>query len=118
MNLPKFILKEDIMVLGDIVIEKGKIFTANEAGMYEIICMGQIGSGWSEPSKTLFTEDQMINNKIFEKIPEENFENIIEEVIEDDDEIIKNWRIQLDIKTTRKKLRSIEKLIKDFLSSN
>jgi hypothetical protein len=30
---------------------------------------------------------------------------------DDDEEIIKNWRIQLDVKTSRRKLKEIEKII-------
>jgi hypothetical protein len=37
----------------------------------------------------------------------------VEEVSDDDEEIIKNWRIQLDVKTSRKKLKEIEKIINE-----
>jgi len=37
----------------------------------------------------------------------------VEEVSDNDEEIIKNWRIQLDVKTSRKKLKEIEKIINE-----
>jgi hypothetical protein len=37
----------------------------------------------------------------------------VEEVSDDDEELIKNWRIQLDVKTSRKKLKEIEKIINE-----
>jgi hypothetical protein len=38
----------------------------------------------------------------------------VEELLEDED-VVKSWRIQLDVKTTRTKLREVEKIINDMV---
>jgi hypothetical protein len=55
---------------------------------------------------------------LFEEIKENKteLELIIQEVPEDDDNLIGNWRIQLDVKTTRKKLKEIEKVFRETIS--
>jgi hypothetical protein len=54
---------------------------------------------------------------ILEEIKEisDDFEIIIEEVPEDDDILVRNWRIQLDVKTTRKKLKEVQQLIEEHI---
>ena len=49
--------------------------------------------------------------KIIEK--DNEIEIIIEEIPDDDDILVRNWRIQLDVKTTRKKLKEIQKIIEE-----
>lgn len=54
--------------------------------------------------------------KLFEEIKEGNKQKpelIIQEVPDDDDNLVGNWRIQLDVKVTRKRLKEIEKIIRD-----
>ncbi len=58
--------------------------------------------------------DDIEENSIFEKVNEINLEII--EVKKDDEDKIGNWRIQLDIKTSRRKLKDIEKFIRDNIS--
>jgi len=52
---------------------------------------------------------------IFEELKDESddFEIIIEEIPEDDDILVRNWRIQLDVKTTRKKLKEVQRIIEE-----
>lgn len=116
MNNPKFILNQDwtyeTEFLGTkstkTLYKKGEIFESNQDGKYQIIIpTGEI---------TLIDLDGIRNikindNLIFDEETEDEFEIIIEEVLEDDENIVKNWRIQLDVKTTRKKLKEIEKII-------
>lgn len=116
MNNPKFILNQDwtyeTEFLGSKIVKtlykKGEVFEPNEDGKYQIIIpTGEI---------TLIDLDGIRNikindNLIFDEETEDEFEIIIEEVLEDDENIVKNWRIQLDVKTTRKKLKEIEKII-------
>jgi hypothetical protein len=45
----------------------------------------------------------------------EDFDIIIEEIPDDDDILVRNWRIQLDVKTTRKKLKEVEKIINEHV---
>ncbi len=61
------------------------------------------------------TESEMKSFDILEEVKEEEFEIIIEEVPEDDDIPVRNWRIQLDVKTTRTKLREVEKIINEVI---
>lgn len=116
MNNPKFILNQDwtyeTEFLGSKSIKtlykKGEIFESNEDGKYEIIIpTGEITLIDLEGIRNIKIND----NLIFDEESEEEFEIIIEEVLEDDENIVKNWRIQLDVKTTRKKLKEIEKII-------
>ncbi len=59
------------------------------------------------------TESEMKSFDILEEVKEEEFEIIIEEVPEDDDILVRNWRIQLDVKTTRKKLKEVQRIIEE-----
>lgn len=120
MNNPKFILNQDwtyeTEFLGTkstkTLYKKGEIFESNQDGKYQIIIpTGEI---------TLIDLDGIRNikindNLIFDEESKEEFEIIIEEVLEDDENIVKNWRIQLDVKTTRKKLKEIEKIINQMV---
>jgi len=86
--------------------EKDHIFEP-ENGIYKIIAhTGEI---------TELDESLMKSFDIFEEIKEESddFEIIIEEIPEDDDILVRNWRIQLDVKTTRKKLKEVQRIIEE-----
>ena len=86
--------------------EKDYIFEPDN-GIYKIIDhTGEI---------TELDESQMKSFDIFEEIKEEpdDFEIIIEEIPEDDDILVRNWRIQLDVKTTRKKLKEIQQIVEE-----
>jgi len=112
----KFKLKEDWIhestFLGKKVIKKmydnGHTFDP-EDGIYKIIDhTGKINE---------FDETQMKSFDIFEEIREkfDDFEIIIEEIPEDDDILVRNWRIQLDVKTTRKKLKEVQRIIEEHV---
>jgi hypothetical protein len=85
--------------------DKDHIFEPIE-GLYEIIHhTGEIFK---------LTESEMKSFDILEEIKEsEDFEIIIEEIPEDDDILVRNWRIQLDVKTTRKKLKEVQRIIEE-----
>lgn len=62
--------------------------------------------------------DQMRNAKngsvfMFEEVEEQEINMTIEEVTEDKDNEVRNWRIQLDVKTSLKNLKLIETFIKE-----
>jgi hypothetical protein len=117
---PKFILKEDMVIkipgmTKDIkLFDKGKIFESNENNEYVIEMMG---------GTQILTEDKMREavdqdgNLLFDIVQEEPVEQdldiIVEEIPDDDDEQVKRWRIQLDVTTTRKKLKEIEKFVNE-----
>lgn len=111
----KFKLKEDwnyeTTFLGKTVsktlYKEGHIFELNSEDRYEII----------QPTGEITTLNQSEMEKIdmLEKIIEKDneIEIIIEEIPDDDDILVRNWRIQLDVKTTRKKLKEIQKIIEE-----
>jgi hypothetical protein len=88
--------------------DKGHVFES-ENGIFKIIDYnGEICE---------LDESQIRNFDIFEEVVEKNneFEIIIEEVPEDDDILVRNWRIQLDVKTTRKKLKEVQRIIEEHV---
>ena len=111
----KFRLKED-WYLEDFfdkvkIYDAGHIFSPIEDGKY--IIENPINGG-----KTKMSFDDMLkatNNEepLFETINEQEIELTIEEVPEDKDNEVKNWRIQLDVKTSLKNLKKIEVFIKE-----
>lgn len=83
------------------IFDKGHIFLPNEDGEYII----------QYEDKTMkSTLEWFRENDSFEEIKE--YDVIVEEIKDSEEEEIKNWRIQLDIKTSRKKLKDIEIIIK------
>ena len=116
---PKFLLKEDMIIKLDIagnkkeikLFDKGKIFEANERGEYIIESMvGKTISSEEDMRKSTNDSKELIFEEIEEKI-DNNIDLIIEEVPIDDELNIKRWRIQIDVTTSRKKLKEIEKYI-------
>lgn len=112
----KFKLKEDWIheseFLGKKITkkmyDKGHIFEPLE-GKYEVIHnTGEI---------LQLDELQMKSIDILEEVVEKSdeFEIIIEEIPEDDDILVRNWRIQLDVKTTRKKLKEVQRIIEEYV---
>lgn len=112
MKYPNFELIKDFKIknkIADIeieekVLDKGKIFKANEEGVYNI--------KWKEGSLNLNIE-QMKKSDLFKEI--NKYDLKIEEIDEDDDNHITNWRIQYDVKTTKKKLKEFQKIFENSL---
>ena len=89
--------------------KEGHIFEPNSEGKYEIIQpTGEI---------IVISNDEMKTIEHLEKVIEKSndYEIIIEEIPEDDDELVRNWRIQLDVKATRKKLSEVQRLIEEHI---
>ena len=109
----KFRLKEDWYVTIPFTTEtkkiydKGYVFLPNEDGEYII------KSGETESYAII---EYMRTLKNMKEITETS-KLIIEEVPDDDDNQIKSWRIQLDVQTTRKKLKEIEKILNKELQN-
>jgi len=112
----KFKLKEDWLHESEFLgqkttkklYEKGHIFEPQD-GLYKIISYtGEIFE---------LKEDEMRKFDILEELIESDngFEIVIEEIPEDDDNLIRNWRIQLDLKATRKKLSEVQRLIEEHI---
>jgi hypothetical protein len=93
----------------NILYKAGHIFECDTDELFEI----------NQPTggSILLTKDQMIQFDFIEEITERqnDFEIIIEEVPEDDDVLVRNWRIQLDVKTTRKKLKEVQRIIEEYV---
>ena len=130
MNFSKFLLKDDwyrdTELLGfksrELIFPKGHIFESDSKGLYNLIW-----GGWSEENTNLggrmqLTEKMMREaqdgaNSMFEEIPVEVKEEVIMTVeeLQEDEDVVKSWRIQLDVKTTRSKLREVERIINDMV---
>jgi len=87
--------------------DKGTIFTPNEEGNYEFVSNdGKI--------KIQSKEDLLDKKNLFEYLPE--IELKVKELEIEEDDIVKNYRIQLDVKTSFKKLKEIEKFLKEHVN--
>lgn len=124
MNYPKFISKEDWSIetefLGKknkkVIYKKGHIFEPTTDGNYIII--DPYGTERLVDEKTMRGITLSFDNDtpFFDVVIEENdLELIIEEIPDNDDTLVRNWRIQLDVKTTRKKLKEVEKVINEYV---
>ena len=122
MNFPKFRLKEDWyieskllnQVTKELIFEKNHIFET-ETGLYDIVWSGGKMSLTEKMMKESQDEDK---NSMFEEIPVEVKEEVkmtVEEIPDSEEYAVKNWRIQLDVKTTRAKLREVEKIINEMV---
>ena len=118
MKLPKFILKKDWNIETEfagtkskiVIFSKGKVFESDDNGDYIIESLyGRMVSD-VEGMKSASDNGDILFDIVEEK---KDIEIKVEEVSDDDEEIIKNWRIQLDVKTSRKKLKEIEKIINE-----
>ena len=85
----------------EIILQKGDITEPNENGDYV----------FPKISRTFTKEDLLSKPELFEELLELKLD--VREITEDDENKISNWRIQLDVKTSRKKLKEIEKFIRE-----
>lgn len=111
----KFTLKEDLIfdVAGfkHKVLDKGFVIEPNENGEYLVT----IGS----ETKNM-TIDEVRNTGLFEEdkpISTNNLDIRIEEVQEGYDDIVKKWRIQLDVTTSKRKLLEFESVFKECVKN-
>ena len=122
MNFPKFLLKEDWyietkllnQVTKELVFEKGHIFES-ENGIYDIVWSG---GKMSLTEKMMREAEDENKNPMFEETIVEVREEVkmtVEEIPDSEEYAVKNWRIQLDVKTTRAKLREVEKIINEMV---
>jgi hypothetical protein len=113
----KFVLKEDWKhetdflgkTITKIIYPKGHIFETNDNGKFEITSPDGniIELTGKELSRFDFIEE------VLETQPQ--YEIIIEEISDDDENLVRNWRIQLDVKTTRKKLKEVQRIIEEYV---
>lgn len=99
----RFIAKEDIIVFGKKIISKDENIWV------------------SEETEAIIEKDGFIINLTLQNVLSDNrFQEIndisIREITDVEEEEVKNWRIQLEVKCSRKKLRSIENILRQNLS--
>jgi hypothetical protein len=85
----------------EIILEKGDIIEPNENSEYV----------FPKLNKTFTKEDLLSKPELFEELPELKLD--VRELTEDEDDKIGNWRIQLDVKTSKRKLKEIERFIRE-----
>ena len=112
----RFRLKED-WYLEDFfdkvkIYDAGAVFSPSEDGKYVINGLNgsMVSRSFEEMQKAKIEGELM-----FEAISEQEIELMIEEVPEDKDNEVKNWRIQMDVKTSFKNLKKIEAFIKESI---
>jgi len=125
MKYPRFVSKEDWCIKTDfmglskekVIYEKGHIFEPTEDGKYEVLdpygAYQVIDEKTMREFKTSFDSDEPFFDIVREEV--EELDIIIEEIPDDDDILVRNWRIQLDVKTTRKKLKEVERVINEHV---
>lgn len=105
----KFRLIKDLVINNGfeeiLVMPNGSVIEPNMYGEY---VFEKLGRNYTEV-------DILSKPDIFEKIVE--IELYTEVIDQDEEDIIRNWRIQLDIKTSRRKLKDIESFIRDNVST-
>ncbi len=101
----KFRLKDDWFFGKSKIMSKDEILSPNDDFKYEVEYLG---------SSMLLSMDDIESNPLFESFIELNID--IKELDIDESEKIKNWRIQLDIKTSFKKLKLIEQFLKENIN--
>ena len=85
----------------EIILQKGDITEPNENGDYV----------FHKLNKAFTKEDLLSKPELFEELLELKLD--VREITEDDENKVGNWRIQLDVKTSRKKLKEIERFIRE-----
>lgn len=130
-KLPNFQLKRDWFIETDILGIKNKTLLFNEGYQFKPTETGEyhiIYGGWSEMTPNV--GGRMILSLEEMRTADDNGELLFQEIIEDlkftiqevdelEEDITKNWRIQVDVKTSAKKLKEIqivlEKSIREVL---
>jgi len=95
---------KDILTIGDII-------EPDVEGNYNI----KWNTGEMYLSKEEIESLKQDGHLLFKEI--KDVELIIEEITEDDDNLVTNWRIQLDVKTTRKKLKEFENKFRESINN-
>lgn len=97
------------------IYESGHVFSPSVDGEFKgkYIIENPINKG-----QMVMDFDQMLNaksgdEKMFEPIDEQDIQLVVEEVTEEKDLEIKSWRIQLDVKTSKRNLKKIESFIRE-----
>ena len=115
--MSKFILKKDWILKytildkqgQELLYTKGKVFEPNEHGEYVISStQGKMILKYKDMKSALDGEDLL-----FEEV--EELPQIKVTLLEEDEDSIKNYRLQLDVKTTPRKAKEIENYLRKTL---
>lgn len=115
--MPKFILKKDWILkytildkqVQESLYTKGKVFEPNEHGEYIITSTnGDMTLKYKDMKSAVDGEDLL-----FEEVVELSQIKII--LLEEDEDVLKNYRLQLDVKTTSRKAKEIENYLRKTL---
>lgn len=115
--MSKFILKKDWILKytildkqgQELLYTKGKIFEPNEHGEYIISStQGKMFLKYKDMKSAVDGEDLL-----FEEV--EELPQIKVTLLEEDEDSIKNYRLQLDVKTTPRKAKEIENYLRKTL---
>jgi hypothetical protein len=101
---------EDIIIFGKLVLEKDQLIKIEGEDGYNLS-----GDGYNFK---LYLNDVENDNRFLEIKPKNDIDISISEISNDEDLEIKDYRIQLDIKTSRKKLNEINILFRKVLDDN
>ena len=115
--MSKFILKKDWILKytildkqgQELLYTKGKVFEPNEHGEYVISSThGKMILKYKDMKSSVDGEDLLFEE--VEELPE-----IKVTLLEEDEDSIKNYRLQLDVKTTPRKAKEIENYLRKTL---
>lgn len=88
----------------EIILKKDSILEPNEDGEY-----------FFKNVNRKYTKEQLLSKPNTFK-PLLDIDLDVKEINEDEEDKIGNWRIQLDVKTSKRKLKEIEKIVKEIIS--
>lgn len=117
--MSKFILKQDWILKGELLgksyhellYTKGEVFEPNSHGEYVIKnSHGTMFLKYDE-IKVAEQDGQLLFEEVLEKVPEISI-TILDDDFEDTE---RNYRLQLDVKTTGRKAKEIEKFLRKTL---
>lgn len=124
---PKFRLKNDYYIEFDLagvknkikIADKDQIFEADNDGKYILnSIVGKTILDIDSMKTSIDDKGNLIYDEIINEVLNEDLIDIrIEEVFDNDEEQVKNWRIQLDVKTSRKNLKQLEIFIKENINN-
>lgn len=87
----------------EVILKEGETIEPNEEGVYFFKIINRF-----------YTKEQLLTKpNIFKPLIE--LELDIKEIDQDEEDKIGNWRIQLDVKTSKRKLKEIEKIVKEVI---
>ena len=100
--MDKYQLKEDLQILDKTILPKGSEISFDEYNELKVS---------TEYGPITFTPE-MLKDKL-EKVVEDL--NVKVTILDEDEDTIKNYRLQLDVKASRKKVREIENYLRKTL---